>query len=534
LQVAKLSIYLVKTPNYTDWDTHSFLYYGKSYKEVFNISFPGAKKLHIKYSNRLNQPDNLTVGNSYYAIGEYTLDNFPKDSATRFDYTVGVIRELTIEDADTISIYGDNGAIGAYIQVGFYMEITGYDEAGYPVSGTNPTLTRPEEITVANLYSPTEMDEAIYPLISTDAYKSVFDATVVEIKEASLEGITKIGDYRGYGLRQLEKLELPDSITLIERYAFSGCSILKSVKMPRNNSLRLDNYVFGDCLSLREITLYETPPTVTDSSFDTRHLKTIWVPGESYDAYLQAPQFKDKYKDLLKPHNNYVGPLKGGAVAFNTPNNFFAELISFDAPPASYSVVVEDASLASISDIVLNADSITFNVNDKGVEGTTKVILTVETVGGTIFTREREFRVFAVMPESTYTVETVEGAAYGFALNDAGYYESQCQGVASGYALCRVNISNLAGKTVYFDCINFGEQNYDYGFLSYVNTDLLVSSTTDSENVYHNFKTENSADVVVVEYNDAINDCYIIVKYRKDGSGNKNNDSLQFKVRFGE
>lgn len=365
-------------------------------------------------------------------------------------------------------------------------------------------------------------------------YKDLFTARATEIREEQLAGITRIAQYRGYYLQELNLLELPDTITEISPYAFTNCLKLATVKMPHNDNLKMGNMVFDACYALREITLYETPPTITDSTFDTRYLQKIWVPGESYDAYLQAPYFSTKYRALVKPHNNYVGQIYGGTVLFNTPTVYQVELIAFDEPPASYSVVVEDDTLAGVSDITLNADSITFNINDKGIEGATKVILTVETVSGTVYTREKSFRILETMPPSSYTVEAVDGAAYGFALNDAGYYESQCKGVNNGYAICRVNISNMGAKTVYFDCINSGEANYDYGLLSNVNTELVASNTADTTGVYYDFKGKSSKNVVVVEYNDAVDDCFITVKFRKDSSGNNENDSLQFKVRFSE
>ena len=141
--------------------------------------------------------------------------------------------------------------------------------------------------------------------------------------------------------------------------------------------------------------------------------------------------------------------------------------------------------------------------------------------------------VYETIPESTYEVVAVENASYGFELNDNGYYESKNKWVSNSYAICQVNISNAIGRKVYFDCINSGESNYDFGILSKVNTALSLTSNEDnSSNYFKSFKGQSSQNVQTVEYTDAIDNCFIQVKYKKDSSGDEGNDTLQFKVRF--
>lgn len=521
---------IIYSPNYIV-ETGDFKRIDDIENETYIVHFPRAKKIQINY--RLSNFNNGNYHFLYHAFGEYDIDTFPLQDALQLPNIWG--GSITYEDVDTITFLRYTRVVDYILSsCGYYLDIIGLDEEGYSIPGTH-TIIRSVEREFYNLYSPAEMADTINnSLMGSKEYSDLFTAKTTEIREGLLEGITQIATYRGYYLENLTSLELPDTITEIKSYAFSNCFKLATVKMPHNDNLKMGNMAFDACYALREITLYETPPTITDSTFDTRYLQKIWVPGESYDAYLAAPYFSTKYRALVKPHNNYVGPISGGTVLFNIPTAYQAELIAFDEPPASYSVVVEDDTMASVSDITLNADSITFNVNDKGIEGTTKVILTVETVNGTVFTREKSFRVLETIPPSTYTVESVDGAAYGFALNDAGYYESQCKGIKNGYAVCKVNISNMGAKTVYFDCINSGEANYDYGLLSNVNTDLVVSNAADTTGVYYDFKGKSSLDVVVVEYADAVEDCFITVKFRKDSSGDNGNDSLQFKVRFSE
>ena len=71
--------------------------------------------------------------------------------------------------------------------------------------------------------------------------------------------------------------------------------------------------------------------------------------------------------------------------------------------------------------------------------------------------------------------------------------------------------------------------------ISNVDTTLTLSSSADSSNVFKSFKGSNSANVQTVDYGILTGgDHYIYIKFIKDGSGNNYNDTLQFKVRFGD
>jgi hypothetical protein len=133
-------------------------------------------------------------------------------------------------------------------------------------------------------------------------------------------------------------------------------------------------------------------------------------------------------------------------------------------------------------------------------------------------------------PYAAWKVEAVSGAQYGFELNSNGYYESTNKNQNNSYALCKVIIDNPNGRLVYVDCINYGEDEWDYGILSNINTTLTLSSTADSSNVKKSFSGSQMATIQTVNYG-AVSG-YIYIKYKKDSSESYNNDSLQFKVKF--
>lgn len=131
----------------------------------------------------------------------------------------------------------------------------------------------------------------------------------------------------------------------------------------------------------------------------------------------------------------------------------------------------------------------------------------------------------------TYTVDAIPNASYGFALNSNGYYESQNKGVKSTFAICRVNLIVREPCDIVFDVINYAESGYDYGLFGNLDTGLSVTTTADT-NVKKSFKTQHSASVVNVTYTGvAVGNHFIDIKFIKDSSQDKNNDSVQFKIQ---
>lgn len=133
---------------------------------------------------------------------------------------------------------------------------------------------------------------------------------------------------------------------------------------------------------------------------------------------------------------------------------------------------------------------------------------------------------------SDFEVVSVDGASYGFAMNDNGYYESLNKRIQNSYALCRVNLSLSSAKTVRFNCISNGESSYDFGILSNIDTTLTLSNATDTANVKKSFSGIPSTSVQPVLYDMPAGNHFIYLKYRKDGSGDNGNDPLQFNVEF--
>lgn len=134
---------------------------------------------------------------------------------------------------------------------------------------------------------------------------------------------------------------------------------------------------------------------------------------------------------------------------------------------------------------------------------------------------------------STWTVESISGASYGFELNSSGYYESKNKGVDSSYAICRVKLNLSTKARVIFNCINYAENDYDFGLLSNVDTALTLSASADSS-LAKSFKGSSKSDIQTFIYILTEGDHFIDVKFIKDPSNDYYNDTFQFTVEIQE
>lgn len=150
----------------------------------------------------------------------------------------------------------------------------------------------------------------------------------------------------------------------------------------------------------------------------------------------------------------------------------------------------------------------------------------VNILGGQPITSEGE--------KFVYSVDNVPGASYGFALNDNGYYESQNKGVHNSYAICRVNLTVVESCDITFKVINFAENSCDYAVFGTLDTALYLTNDVTNDSIFDTFRNRHSENVEDVVYSNVSAGTHSIdVKFRKDGSVNSGNDSVQFKIESG-
>lgn len=212
----------------------------------------------------------------------------------------------------------------------------------------------------------------------------------------------------------------------------------------------------------------------------------------------------------------------------------------------TYTKEVDTSTLTSVSAMVSQTVTITGTAKDGYVfAGVSTSSSTALPGNGDAFTmtpssgRSYSYYVYFVKKsgnqlkyQDKYDVTDIDATDnYGFVKNSNGYWESQNKFVVNSYSLAKVEFTLKSAGSVTFQLINYAEANYDFGIFSNVDTTLESSNTADSTNVFKSYKGSSSSSVVTLTYSGlSAGKHYIYVKYRKDGSGNSGNDSLQFKL----
>ena len=388
-------------------------------------------------------------------------------------------------------------------------------------------------------YTPLEMVDKINGLNTETGKKLPWVVQKVgvpnfTITAEDIAGVDEIGRY-AFNTKSLTSIELPDTLKWIAPYSFKTASI-SEITFPHSVK-SIDIYAFENCSNLKTIRILGDTSVIelysTNTFNDCSQLTSIYIPSKLYNDYC-ADTYWSQYKDKFIAVGEWAfDPQINPILLFNQSVEVSIQLQDFANTP-EFSITSSNEEVATISNVSINEDNtlLTYTINSLAVEGSSTI--TVNIVGEkNTFNFTNNVRVFETIPEPTYEVVAVDGATYGFALREDGYWESQNFKAANSAAVCQVNISNMKGVPVYFDCINYAEANYDYGLLGAVNQ-VLGKTNSDDSGVKKNFKGLSKADIQTVEYTDATGDCFIQVKFKKDSSGDQNNDSIRFKVRFGE
>jgi hypothetical protein len=393
-------------------------------------------------------------------------------------------------------------------------------------------------------YTPLEMVDALGDL-NTEAIKKFAlaalgsHAATYTLTPKDLEGVTKIGSYAFYQ-NKLTEVELPNTVIDVEQYAFQYCDKLSKVILPASvTTVRGNAFSHGTVREVRilnDASVINVPITNIEINSPFASTPTdcvFYIPSKLYNAYWDDTYWSKHRHQFVAVGEWAFDPKVNAVLLFNEAKEVSIQLNEFATTP-QFTITSSDETVATITNAGINEDNtlLTFTINSLTTEGTSNIEINI--VGENTYNFVGTVTVYETIPESTYEIiPQIEGAKYGFALREDGYWESQNFKAGSSAAVCQINISNVAGRPVYIDCINYAESNYDYGILGSVNQEL-VTANSDDGGVKQNFKGMSKNEVQTITYDDALGNCFIQVKFKKDSSGDQNNDSLRFQVRFGE
>ena len=105
------------------------------------------------------------------------------------------------------------------------------------------------------------------------------------------ESVLVIENYAFEGYSQLASITIPNSVKKIGNWAFEGCIALTSITIP-NSVTWIGDWAFSGCENLKEIILYQTDPSkieVTERSGLQKAQITLYVPNEGVAAFQKNP-----------------------------------------------------------------------------------------------------------------------------------------------------------------------------------------------------------------------------------------------------
>lgn len=472
----------------------------------------------------------VNITHKYSSIGSYVVTLDPADGCSM--YFGGSYGVMGASDDNRIKLKG--------VRIGRSVTNIGASAFRYCIS--MKTITIPNGITYMGkrMFAKSGIIFIVFPRVENGTSIAIKGESFSQ--SGALKGVVipegyTFDDELWKGCYALERIIIPNGVSAIKKNTFNGCCSLTEIIIPKDvGSISSTAFLGCNRMSLIDLRKHETVPILSGETFgDFPIFFEIWVSGELEDV-LKTSQYWDKYA------NHIMGP----AVKFLSKERYVTNFSSWNEIVLHFTrgwrnkydsilskVISLNENIVTVDSFSLDnaTNTISCSVSAGNIEGNTLLTATIKQ-GDYQDELSFEFDVFETIPDGSWSVEAVEGATYGFLQNSAGYYESQNNGVSNSAAVCKVKFNTKGVRHLLLDCICDGESYYDFGLISNVDTELVLTNAVDSDGVFCSFEGDSPvAKTLDFGLLDA-GDHFIFIKYRKNGASDEGHDSLQFRVRM--
>ena len=171
----------------------------------------------------------------------------------------------------------------------------GYPTLEITINGKEQTFASGVEIEVDDsVAAAIENAIALAPKIGVPRNKvaKIAEGSITELTFSDLEGVKSIVYYAFGQCYSLTRIEIPNSVTIVDRAAFTGCKNLKSITFGDNIKLNsIGESAFDWCTSLKSVYLPKTPPILANvNAFANINASCVFYckTQASLDAYKAA------------------------------------------------------------------------------------------------------------------------------------------------------------------------------------------------------------------------------------------------------
>lgn len=124
-----------------------------------------------------------------------------------------------------------------------------------------------------------------------------------QIRKVVIEkGITSVGCYSFMKCKNLESVQLPNSLKVIGSYAFNECESLKEIKIP-DSVERIYQSAFADCKKLKSVQLSKNLTELDDGAFEFTGLTKIVIPDGVKSIGYSTFCFCEDLKEVTLPNS---------------------------------------------------------------------------------------------------------------------------------------------------------------------------------------------------------------------------------------